>query len=77
MLAMCVLVVSPGSALLRRTTPPSRKTSARDCEVSGPDHARRFTVTVRVNGAGEAVGKGLSKQEAEREAARAMLAALD
>lgn len=43
-------------------------------ETSGPDHARRFTVTVRVNGAGEASGSGLSKQEAETEAARALLA---
>jgi ribonuclease-3 len=45
-------------------------------ETSGPDHARRFTVTVRVNGAGEANGSGLSKQEAETEAARALLARL-
>jgi len=45
-------------------------------DTSGPDHARRFTVTVRVNGAGEASGTGLSKQEAETEAARALLATL-
>lgn len=45
-------------------------------EMSGPDHARRFTVTVRVNGAGEANGIGLSKQEAETEAARALLGQL-
>jgi ribonuclease-3 len=45
-------------------------------ETSGPDHARRFTVTVRVNGAGEANGHGLSKQQAETEAARALLARL-
>ena len=42
-------------------------------DMTGPDHARRFTVTVRVNGAGEASGTGLSKQDAETAAARAML----
>lgn len=46
-------------------------------DMSGPDHARRFTVTVRVNGAGEASGAGLSKQEAETEAARALLGQLE
>lgn len=42
-------------------------------EMSGPDHARRFTVKVSVNGLGEATGTGLSKQEAETEAAKALL----
>lgn len=46
-------------------------------DMSGPDHARRFTVIVRVNGAGEASGTGLSKQEAETEAARALLGQLE
>ncbi len=45
-------------------------------EVRGPDHARRFTVTVTIKGVGEATGTGLSKQEAETDAARAMLKAL-
>jgi len=67
----------PKAALQEWTAAQKRK--APDYEVTeatGPDHARRFTVTVRVNGVGEATGKGLSKQEAEREAARAMLEAL-
>jgi ribonuclease III len=42
-------------------------------ETSGPDHARRFTVTVSVKGIGEATGTGLSKQEAETAAAAALL----
>lgn len=45
-------------------------------EARGPDHARRFTVTVTIKGVGEATGTGLSKQEAETDAARAMLKAL-
>jgi len=43
---------------------------------SGPDHAPRFTVSVKVNGAGEATGEGQSKQEAETAAARTLLAQL-
>lgn len=42
-------------------------------ETSGPDHARRFTISVSVNGVGEATGTGLSKQEAETAAAEALL----
>ncbi|MDQ8755170.1 ribonuclease III [Sphingosinicella sp. LHD-64] len=45
-------------------------------ETSGPDHARRFTVEVSVSGVGAATGQGLSKQEAETEAAKALLASL-
>ena len=37
---------------------------------SGPDHAARFTVRVRVHKVGEAEGTANSKQEAEKEAAR-------
>jgi ribonuclease-3 len=40
---------------------------------SGPPHAPRFEVEVRVAGAGEARANGSSKQEAETEAARALL----
>ncbi len=59
------------AAMKRR--PPEYEVSA----MSGPDHARRFTVIVRVNGAGEASGSGLSKQEAETEAARALLGRIE
>ncbi len=41
----------------------------------GPDHRPTFTVCVAVEGLGEAVGEGGSKQDAEREAAAAFLAA--
>jgi ribonuclease-3 len=40
---------------------------------SGPDHAARFTVEVVVNGVGEAVASGTSKQEAETLAAEEFL----
>lgn len=60
-------------AAAKKRRPPEYVVS----EMSGPDHARRFTVTVRVNGAGEASGNGLSKQEAETEAARALLGRLE
>ncbi|MDP8993576.1 MAG: ribonuclease III [Pseudomonadota bacterium] len=40
---------------------------------SGPQHAPRFRVEVDVAGAGSASAEGLSKQEAETEAARALL----
>lgn len=46
---------------------------------TGPDHARRHTVTVRVSGPGagaEAAATGATKREAETEAARLLLAAL-
>ncbi|HYI63879.1 MAG TPA: ribonuclease III [Allosphingosinicella sp.] len=45
-------------------------------ETSGPDHARRFTVSVSVKGVGEATGTGSSKQEAETAAAEALLETL-
>ena len=40
---------------------------------SGPDHAARFTVSVAINGVGEAEATGSSKQEAETLAAEAFL----
>jgi ribonuclease III len=43
---------------------------------AGPDHAPMFTATVHVDGLLPAEGSGPSKQEAERAAARAMLAAI-
>lgn len=42
----------------------------------GPDHAPVFTATVHVQDRASAMGTGSSKQEAEREAAKAMLAAI-
>ena len=42
-------------------------------ERSGPQHAPRFVVEVAVRGLGEARAEGASKQEAETEAARALL----
>jgi ribonuclease-3 len=43
----------------------------------GPDHARRFTMEVSVNGNVYGVGVGRSKQDAEKEAAREALAHLE
>ena len=40
---------------------------------SGPHHAPRFTVEVEIQGAGTASAEGLSKQEAEKAAAKALL----
>jgi len=40
---------------------------------SGPQHAPRFAVKVSIRGVGEASADGTSKQEAETEAARALL----
>ena len=46
-------------------------------ESEGPDHARRFTIEVVVEGKALGKGKGRSKQEAEKEAARKALARLE
>lgn len=43
---------------------------------SGPDHDKRFTVEVRINGAAKGTGIGQSKKRAEQEAARAAIEAL-
>jgi ribonuclease-3 len=43
----------------------------------GPDHARRFTIEVLVDGTVRGTGSGRSKQDAEKEAARLALAVLD
>jgi ribonuclease-3 len=40
---------------------------------SGPHHAPRFTVQVEIPGVGKASAAGLSKQEAEKQAAQALL----
>jgi len=42
-------------------------------ERSGPQHAPRFQVKVSIRGVGEASAEGTSKQEAETEAARALM----
>jgi ribonuclease III len=42
-------------------------------ERSGPQHAPRFEVRVSIRGVGEASAEGTSKQEAETEAARALM----
>jgi len=46
-------------------------------EAEGPDHARRFTVDVEVDGRPLGRGTGPSKQQAEKEAAREALQALE
>ncbi len=53
--------------------PPRYQVLAQD----GPDHAPCFTVEVRADGIKSATGRGGSRQEAEKEAAKAMLAGLD
>jgi ribonuclease III len=45
-------------------------------ERSGPHHAPHFTIKVSLGSAGEAIGEGSSKQEAETAAAAAMLGQL-
>jgi ribonuclease-3 len=45
-------------------------------ETSGPDHAREFTVAVRIGGVTYGLGRGASKQRAAQEAAGAALFAL-
>ena len=52
---------------------PSYRHDARE----GPDHAPVFTATVHVQGREPTSGVGLSKQEAERAAARAMMAVIE
>lgn len=44
---------------------------------SGPQHAPRFVVRVSIKGVGEAEAQGLAKQEAETEAAKALLEKLE
>lgn len=45
-------------------------------ETTGPDHAREFTVEVRIGGSAYGVGRGNSKQRAAQEAASAALISL-
>ena len=43
---------------------------------SGPDHAKRFSVEVKLNGKAVGQGEGHSKKEAEQMAARAAMETL-
>jgi ribonuclease-3 len=43
---------------------------------TGPDHAKKFTISVNINGQIKATGSGLSKQKAETQAASAALSRL-
>lgn len=56
-------------AAAHRCRPPVYELGGR----TGPHHAPRFTVTVRIIGKDEASAEGASKQEAETAAARALL----
>ncbi len=56
-------------AAAHRRKPPVYAITARE----GPHHNPRFTVTVSINGAGDASAEGTSKQEAETAAAKALL----
>ena len=48
-----------------------------ECEGEGPDHARRFTATVLLDGQPRGVGTGAAKKHAEQEAAEAAYRALE
>ncbi len=56
-----------------------RRSSVPDyvADATGPDHARVFTVTVRIDGEALGEGVGRSKKQAEQRAAQAALASLD
>jgi ribonuclease-3 len=56
-------------AAAKQWRPPAYETTHR----GGPHHAPVFTITVSIPGRASAEGKGSSKQEAETEAARALL----
>lgn len=60
------------SQSLFQTTPVYRLVDA-----EGPDHARRFTIEVLIDGRRRGRGKGRSKQQAEKEAARQALKRLE
>lgn len=56
-------------AAARDRKPPAYLLTGR----TGPHHAPRFEVQVSIAGVGEAIAEGLTKQEAETEAAKALL----
>lgn len=57
------------SGALKKKVQPEYQLKTRE----GPDHAPAFTVEVRIPGHEPASGKGLSKREAEQDAARRLL----
>ncbi len=57
-------------AAARALPPPEYQEVSR----SGPDHAPTFTVSVKVDGLGEAIGEGPGKRAAEQAAAASLLA---
>lgn len=59
-------------AAANKRKPPVYEVTSRD----GPQHSPRFTITVSIKGVGEASAEGASKQEAETEAAKALLGQL-
>lgn len=59
-------------AAQHRHKPPTYHVTRRD----GPDHASQFTVCVSVNKVGEASASGTSKQDAEKNAAMALITQL-
>jgi ribonuclease-3 len=64
----------PKSALQEWAAANNRKAPAYEIVGrSGPHHAPTFVVKVSIKGVGEAQAEGLNKQEAEREAAQALL----
>jgi ribonuclease-3 len=64
----------PKSALQEWAAANDRKSPVYSlADRSGPHHAPRFTVEVEIPGVGKASAEGLSKQEAETEAAKALL----
>ena len=64
----------PKSALQEWAAANEKKPPAYElADRSGPPHAPRFVVEVRIKGVGEARAEGSTKQEAETEAARALL----
>ncbi|WP_232468720.1 ribonuclease III [Croceicoccus marinus] len=64
----------PKSALQEWAAGNRRKMPEYDLiERSGPDHALRFTVRVSVKGVGDETGTGISKQQAETDAAARFL----
>lgn len=67
----------PKSALQEWAAANRRKPPVYALEAaSGPQHSPRFRVSVAIKGAGEAIGEGSSKQEAETEAARNLMSQL-
>ncbi|WP_112381557.1 ribonuclease III [Sphingomonas carotinifaciens] len=65
----------PKSALQEWAAASNRKPPEYEVtDRSGPQHAPRFTVTVRVGKSAEATASGANKQEAETAAAKALLA---